>query len=461
MYDLVVIGGGPGGYVCAIKAAQNGLKVACVDAKKFLGGTCLNEGCIPSKALLESSHHYYNAKNHFSEHGISVDPKIDIKKVLERKNGIISALASGIDMLFKKNKIEKISGYASFVSKNEIDVKNADSITRIQAKNFVIATGSEVLTLGNVEIDGKIIISSTEALSLEKIPEKMTVIGGGVIGLELGCVWSRFGADVTIIEYGENIIPSFDKDISTSARKILEKQALKFITSAKVLDVQIKNNTAKTTYIEFEKENSIESDIVLFAIGRKPFTKNLGLEKIGAKLDPKGFIQVDKNFKITDNIYAIGDVIPGPMLAHKAEDEGVLVADIIAGSKWNHINYDLIPSVVYTNPEISSIGLNEIQLNAKNIQYNIGKFNFIANSRARTTSETDGFVKILACKKTDRILGCSIIGKDAGNLIHELAVLMEFSGSAEDLAMICHAHPTLNEAIKEAALAVSKKSIHS
>jgi len=462
MYDLVIIGGGPGGYVCAIRAAQNGLKVACVEKRKNLGGTCLNEGCIPSKALLESSHHYYDAKNHFAEHGISVSPKMDVSVMMKRKNDITTSLAGGIDMLFKKNKIDKITGFAQFISTNEITVKNEAKSEKIIAKNFVIATGSVVSQIPNINIDEEVILSSTGVLSLKDKPENLIVIGGGVIGLELGCVWSRLGSKTTILEYSNRIISSMDEDVSDYAKKILSRQDLNILTSHKVLSIVRNGTIAKVEFedIQSGKKDSMCADAVLIAIGRKPFTENLGLENIGVRVSERGCIDTDSKYRITENIYAIGDVIKGPMLAHKAEDEGIAVADIISG-KYGHVNYNAIPSVVYSNPEIASVGFTEKDLQSQNIEYNVGKFNFTANSRAKAISATEGFVKILACKKTDRILGCSIIGKDAGTLIHEVSVLIEFSASAEDLAMMCHAHPTLNEAIKEAALNIQKRAIHS
>ncbi len=462
MYDIIIIGGGPGGYVCAIRAAQNGLKVACVESRKFLGGTCLNEGCIPSKALLQSSHHFYNAKHHFSEHGIAVKPEIDISKMLARKDKIISDLAGGIGMLFSKNKIDRICGFAKFISKNEIEVENDGNIQKYQAKNFVIATGSTISNIPGIDIDEKVIISSKGALCIEKTPKTMVVIGGGVIGLELGCVWSRLGSQVTVIEYAPKIIPGMDDDISKSAQKILEKQGLEILTSHKVLEVKKAKNSATVLFesIESGEKKSLDADVVLVCVGRKPFTDKLGLENIGITPDKRGVLQVGKHYKLCDGIYAIGDVIPGPMLAHKAEEEGVAVADIIA-KKYSHVNYNTIASIVYTHPEIAQVGATEAMLKEQNIEYKIGKFSFLANSRAKAISETEGYVKIIACAKTDKILGCSIIGAEAGTMIHEVSVLIEFSASAEDLAMICHAHPTLNEAIKEAALAVSKKAIHS
>jgi len=463
MYDVVVIGGGPGGYVCAIRAAQNGLKVACVDARSSLGGTCLNEGCIPSKALLESSGLFAKAKKSFSDHGINCSPTLDFTKMMERKNTIIRNLSSGIDMLLKKNKIDKITGFASFVDKNNIIVKSESGETKVNAKNFVIATGSVVSKFPNVEFDEEVIISSKGALEMKKVPEKMIVIGGGVIGMELGSVYSNLGSNVTVIEYADKIIPTFDEDICIAAEKIFVKNGIEIIKSSKVANI---TKLAKGVKIDFEnistgEKKSIESNVVLISTGRKPYHDGLKIEAAAnTKQDSRGFLLVNDKYQISDNIYAIGDVIPGPMLAHKSEEEGVAVADIIAG-KHAHINYNAIPSVVYTSPEIASVGFSESELKIKGIGYKIGKFSFAANSRARAVSSEDGFVKIIACEKTDRILGCQIIGKDAGSLIHEVSVLIEFSASSEDLAMCCHAHPTLNEAVKEAALAVSKKAIHS
>ena len=463
MYDVVVIGGGPGGYVCAIRAAQNGLKVACVDARSSLGGTCLNEGCIPSKALLESSGLFAKAKKSFADHGINCSPTLDFEKMMERKNTIIKNLSSGIDMLLKKNKIDKITGFASFVDKNNIIVKSESGETKVNAKNFVIATGSVVSKFPNVEFDEEVIISSKGALEMKKVPEKMIVIGGGVIGMELGSVYSNLGSNVTVIEYADKIIPTFDEDICIAAEKIFVKNGIEIIKSSKVANI---TKLAKGVKIDFEnisngEKKSIESNVVLISTGRKPCHDGLKIEAAAnTKQDSRGFLLVNDKYQISDNIYAIGDVIPGPMLAHKSEEEGVAVADIIAG-KHAHINYNAIPSVVYTSPEIASVGFGENELKIKGIGYKIGKFSFAANSRARAVSSEDGFVKIIACEKTDRILGCQIIGKDAGSLIHEVSVLIELSASSEDLAMCCHAHPTLNEAVKEAALAVSKKAIHS
>ncbi len=456
MYDLAIIGGGPGGYVCAIRAAQNGLNVVCIEKKKTLGGTCLNEGCIPSKALLESSHHYHLAKHDFAIHGIECSPKIDLSKMLARKDSVVSNLTKGIDMLFKKNKITRIEATAKIISQNKIQVGS----DQIEAKNIVIATGSVNTTIPTVSIDEKYIVSSTGALSLAKVPEKMVVIGGGYIGLELGSVWSRLGSEVTVVEFADRIVPAMDKEVSSNFHKILEKQGIKIMTSTKVLGAKIVKGKVENEIESNGVKSVITSDITLLSIGRKPYTEGLFDENF-IKKDARGMIEINDNFQTNiSNIYAIGDVVRGAMLAHKAEEEGVAVADLIAG-KSAHINYDTIPGIVYTHPEVATIGFTEENLKEKGVEYNVGKFNFAANSRAIATNDTQGFVKILACKKTDRVLGCHIIGREAGNMIHEVAVLMEFKGSAEDLSMICHGHPTLNEAVKEAALAVHKRTINS
>lgn len=456
MYDLAIIGGGPGGYVCAIRAAQNGLNVVCIEKKKTLGGTCLNEGCIPSKALLESSHHYHLAKHDFSIHGIECSPKIDLSKMLARKDSVVSNLTKGIDMLFKKNKITRIESTAKIISQNKIQVGS----DQIEAKNIVIATGSVNATIPTVSIDEKYIVSSTGALSLSKVPEKMVVIGGGYIGLELGSVWSRLGSEVTVVEFADRIVPAMDKEISSHFHKILEKQGIKIMTSTKVLGAKVVKGRVENEVESNGMKSVIISDITLLSIGRKPYTEGLFDENL-IKKDARGMIEINDNFQTNiPNIYAIGDVVRGAMLAHKAEEEGVAVADLIAG-KSAHINYDTIPGIVYTHPEVATIGFTEENLKEKGVEYNVGKFNFAANSRAIATNDAQGFVKILACKKTDRVLGCHIIGREAGNMIHEVAVLMEFKGSAEDLSMICHGHPTLNEAVKEAALAVHKRTINS
>jgi len=463
-FDIVVIGGGPGGYVASIRASQLGMKTACIDKQKNLGGTCLNVGCIPSKAMLEISHKFHDAHHQFAKLGIKIDkPEIDVKKLVQNKNNIIEGLTSGISGLFKKNKVHYFHGCAKFINKNTVEITKDDhSKEKITAKNFIIATGSQIINLPNVEIDEKVIVSSTGALDLEKVPQKMIVIGAGVIGLELGSVWNRFGAEVEVIEYLDKITPSMDLEISRNFQKILEKQGIKFRLSTKVISVK---KDKKGAIVEIEsnqggKKEIISADIVLVAVGRKPNTENLGLENIGIATNQKGFIENNNLRTNIDNIYVIGDVTTGPMLAHKAEDEGVAVAEMIA-NQFAHINYNLIPNVIYTYPEVASIGNSEEELKAKNIDYKIGKFSMMANSRARATFDEQGFVKVLACAKTDRILGAHIIAREAGNMIHEIAVAMEFGGSSEDIARTCHAHPTYNEAIKEACLAIDKRQIHS
>ncbi len=464
MFDVVVIGAGPGGYVCAIRAAQLGLNVACVESRSTLGGTCLNVGCIPSKTLLEFSEKYHSSK-HLIEEGIfSGSVSLDFSKLMERKATIISQLTGGIAGLFKKNKVTHINGLATFKDKNTITVKKPDGTTEeIQSKNFVIATGSEVTPLPNVEIDEKTIVSSTGALELKSVPKKMVVIGAGVIGLELGSVYSRLGSQVEVIEFLQKITPTMDEEISKNFKKILEKQGLKFTMETKVTGVE---KTSNGVLVQVESvvdgsKSKIEADVVLVAIGRRAFTKGLGLENVGIVPNVRGVIETNAKLQTSVlNIYAIGDVTQGAMLAHKAEDEGVAVAEIIAG-KHGHVNYDVIPSVVYTHPEVASVGKTEEELKTAGVEYKVGKFSMMANSRAKAVDDTEGFVKILSCKKTDRVLGCHIISRGAGDIIHEVVVAMEFSASAEDIARTCHAHPTLNEAIKEAAMAVDKMQIHS
>jgi len=463
-FDVIIIGGGPGGYVSSIRCAQLGLKVACVEKNTNLGGTCLNVGCIPSKALLEISHKYHDAQHQFEKLGINIGKtEIDIKKIIQNKNDIVNGLTNGIAGLFKKNKVTRYQGFAKFIDKNNIEVVDDNkNITKLTARNFVIATGSVVASIPNVEIDEKVIVSSTGALDLATIPQKMIVIGAGVIGLELGSVWGRMGAEIEVIEYLDKITPSMDEEISKNFQRILEKQGFKFRLSTKVLSVK-KDKKGAIVEIESNNDNSKESlkaDVVLVAVGRKPNTENLGLENIGVKLNARGFIENHHLRTNIDNIYAIGDVTTGPMLAHKAEDEGVAVAEIIAGQA-GHVNYDIIPNVIYTYPEVASVGKTEAELKAQNIDYKIGKFTMMANSRARATFEEQGFVKILSCAKSDKILGAHIIAREAGNTIHEIVVAMEFGGSAEDIARTCHAHPTYNEAVKEACLAVDKRQIHS
>ena len=462
-YDLIVIGTGPGGYVAAIRAAQLGMKVACVEKETSLGGTCLNIGCIPSKALLSSSEKFIEFKNHSNEHGILADKiNFDISKMMQRKNKIVKKLTTGIEFLFKKNKITHISGHASFVDNSTINVKNEKDERRYSASNFIIATGSSSINIPAISIDEKNIVSSTGALSLEKTPSTMLVIGGGYIGLEMGSVWSRLGAKVTVVEALDRIVPTMDGEIAAEFMKSLQKQGMEFKLSHKVISAKSSSKNIEVTMeaIKDKKQIKDKFDIVLMAIGRKPNTENLNLEKIGIKLNDQKAIVIDKKFKSSvDNIYAIGDVVPGPMLAHKAEEEGIACVEIIKGQK-THVNYENIPAIVYTNPEVASVGKTEEQIKKLNIEYKVGKFPFMANGRALTTSASEGFVKILVDKKTDSILGAHIIGHDAGQLIAEIVTTMEFGGSAEDIARICHAHPTTSEAVKEAALSVDGRAIH-
>lgn len=463
-FDTIVIGGGPGGYVCAIRLAQLGFKVACVEKEKTLGGTCLNVGCIPSKALLEASHKFHDARHSFQQIGInSANPVIEIAQLMVHKNKIISGLTSGIAGLFKKNKVQSINGFASFIDNHTIEVTNNNEKTTYTAQNFVIATGSEVVSLPNVVIDEKIIVSSTGALSLNAVPKKMIVIGAGVIGLELGSAWLRLGAEVEVIEYLNTTTPTLDAEISKNFQRILEKQGMKFRLATKVQKVETTSDNQAIVAVQAVDSNEtqqISADVVLVCVGRKPYTTGLGLEKIGVKLNNKGFIENQHLQTNINNIFVIGDATTGAMLAHKAEDEGVAVAEIIAGQK-PHINYNCIPNVIYTYPEVACVGKTEEELKSQNIAYKVGKFSMMANSRARATSDEQGFVKILSCATTDKILGAHIIAREAGNTIHEIVVAMEFGGSAEDIARTCHAHPTYNEAVKEAALAVENRAIHS
>ena len=462
-YDVIVIGGGPGGYVCAIRAAQLGHKTACIESRGSLGGTCLNIGCIPSKSLLHSAEMYHKANKEFDKIGITTGGlSLDISKMMKHKTKTVQGLTKGIEFLFKKNKVTYIKGHGSFNKKNEINVTTQDgSKSQIKGKHIIIATGSSVSTLPNIEIDEKIVVSSTGALDLEKVPKKMIVIGGGVIGLELGTVWMKLGAEVEVIEYMDHILPGMDKEVSDSFYKILKKQGIKFNLSSKVSGVKNNGNSASVEFEKNGKKEKVDADVVLVCIGRKANTDGLSLENANIEKDEKGRVKIDKHFKTNkENIYAIGDVVVGPMLAHKAEEEGIAVAEMISG-KFGHVNYDVIPNVVYTHPEVASVGKTEEELKKASIEYNSGKFPFMANSRAKVNDETDGFVKILADKKTDKVLGVHIVGPDAGNLISELALAMEFGASSEDIARTCHAHPTLTEAVKEAALAVDKRQIHS
>jgi len=463
-FDLVVIGGGPGGYVCAIRAAQLGLKTACVESRGALGGTCLNVGCIPSKSLLNLSENYHKAKKDFNNQGIEIsDIKLNINKMMLNKNKSIQVLTKGVEFLFKKNKVSYFKGKGVLFSKNDIVVyEESNKRTNIKAKNIVIATGSEVSSLPGIEINEKNIVSSTGALSFVKVPNKLAVIGGGYIGLEMGSVWSRLGAEVTVIEYLDHITPGMDREVSNEFQKILTKQGIKFKMGSKVNSVNSKGSLVTINYTDIKnsKESMIEVNKVLISVGRKPYTEGLNLSKVGVKKDNKGRIEVNNKLQTTvKNIYAIGDVIKGPMLAHKAEEEGIAVAEILAGQA-GHVNYDVIPGVIYTCPEVATVGKTEEQLKNEKQSYKVGKFPFLANSRAKVNNETDGFVKILADSKTDKVLGVHIIGPHCGDMIAEMALAMEFGASAEDIARTCHAHPTHTEAIKEAALAVDKRPIH-
>ncbi len=462
-FDVVVIGGGPGGYVAAIRAAQLGLKTACVEKRDTLGGTCLNVGCIPSKALLEASHKFHDAAHNLGDLGISVgSPKVDVKKLIDKKNEIVSGLTQGISGLLKKNKVANITGTGSFVDKNTLEVTDkSGKKSKIGAKNFIIATGSEVTDLPGVKIDEKVIVSSTGALDLKEVPKKIAVIGAGVIGLEMASVWGRFGAQVEVIEFLDKITPTMDNEVSKQFKRILEKQGFKFRLSTKVTSVNKKGNGAQLEIesVKDGKKEKLDADIVLVAIGRRPNTANLGLENVGIKTNDRGFIENNHLKTNIDNIYVIGDVTTGPMLAHKAEDEGSVAAELIAGQK-PHINYDCIPSVIYTHPEVASVGKTEEELKAAGVKYKSGKFPMMANSRARATGDEQGFVKLLSCATTDRVLGAHIVAREAGNMIHEVVVAIEFGGSSEDIARTCHAHPSYNEAVKEAALDVDKRPIH-
>ena len=429
-FDVTVIGGGPAGYVCAIRASQLGLKTACIESRGTLGGTCLNIGCIPSKSLLNLSEAFHQAKD-FSKIGIETgDIKLNLSKMMKNKDKAVTILTKGVEFLFKKNKVTYFKGYGSILDKNKILIKSNDDEKNIETKNIVISTGSEAVSLPGIEFDEEKILSSTGALNIPKVPKKMLIIGAGYIGLEMGSVWSRLGSEVHVIEYLDHITPGLDKEISQEFMKILKKQ-------------------------------KFEGDVVLISVGRKPFTKSLNIEKIGIQCDSKGRVKVNEKFKTNiNNIYAVGDVKDGPMLAHKAEEEGIAVAEIIAGQA-GHVNYDLIPGVIYTTPEVAYVGKSEEDLKKINLSYKVGKFPFMANSRAKAVDKPEGFVKILADNKTDKVLGVHIIGPHAGEMIAEMSVAMEFGASSEDIARTCHAHPTFSEAIKEAALSVDKRQIHS
>jgi dihydrolipoamide dehydrogenase len=462
-YDLIVIGSGPGGYVCAIRAAQLGLKTAVVEKEKTFGGTCLNIGCIPSKALLHASEAFDDAGHHFAKMGIKVAPELDLPTMLKFKDEAVDGNTKGVAFLFKKNKIDSFHGVGRIAAPGKVEVKSADGKTEtVEAKNIVIATGSDVIRLKGIDIDEKRIISSTGALTLSQVPKKMLVVGAGVIGLELGSVWRRLGAEVVVVEFLDRIVPGLDGEVARQFQRILEKQGVSFKLASKVTGID-KSGARLKAQVEPAAggaAETIEADVALIAIGRTPFTEGLGLKEAGVALDNRGRVVTDAHFKTNvPGIYAIGDVITGPMLAHKAEDEGIAVAEIIAGQA-GHVNYDVIPNVIYTYPEVASVGKSEEELKQAGVAYNVGKFPFTANGRAKANQQTEGFVKILADAKTDRVLGVHIVGFDAGNMIAEAAVAMEFSASAEDIARTCHAHPTLPEAVKEAALAVGKRAIH-
>ncbi|MDE1172443.1 MAG: dihydrolipoyl dehydrogenase [Parvibaculaceae bacterium] len=463
-FDLVIIGAGPGGYECAIRAAQLGMSVGVVEMRDRLGGTCLNVGCIPSKALLHASELFDEAGHAFAEMGIIVkDVKADLKQMLAFKDEAVDGNTRGVEFLFKKNKIEWIKGRAILTDSGGIDVALADGTGRsLTAKHIVIATGSDVARLPGVTIDEKRIVSSTGALTLEKVPGHLVIVGGGVIGLELGSVWHRLGAKVTVVEFLDQLLPGMDGDVSRNFQRILKKQGFEFKLGSKVTGVELAKNNLKISVEPAAggAAEQIEADVVLVAIGRVAYTEGLNLQSVGVAVDPRGRVIVDEHYKTNvEGIYAIGDVIAGPMLAHKAMDEGVALAEQLAGQA-GHVNYDVIPAVVYTYPEVASVGKTEEQLKAEGVDYRAGKFPFTANGRAKANKTTEGFIKILADRKTDRILGGHIIGVNAGEIIAEIAIAMEFGGAAEDLARTCFAHPTLSEAVKEAALAVDGRPIH-
>ncbi|HSO43237.1 MAG TPA: dihydrolipoyl dehydrogenase [Rhodospirillales bacterium] len=464
-YDIVVIGAGPGGYVAAIRAAQLGMRIACVEKRPSLGGTCLNVGCIPSKALLQSSHHFEAAAHELAHHGVKISGvEPDLDTMLSRKNQVVHDLTQGVAFLFKKNKVEHVLGSARITAADSVEVtpENGGETRVLKTENIVIATGSEVVALPGVEVDEKRIVSSTGALDLQSVPKTMIVVGGGYIGIELGSVWRRLGTKVTVVEFLDQVLAGMDGEVSKQMQRILQKQGLEFRLGAKVTDARLTNAGVA---LSIEPRNggeteTLEADVVLVSIGRRPNVDGLGLEAVGVELSERGFVKVDHDFQTNvAGIFAIGDVIGGKMLAHKAEEEGVAVAELIAGQA-GHVNYEAIPAVVYTWPEVASVGRTEEQLKSEGVEYRVGKFPFTANSRARCNAETDGFVKILADAKTDRILGAHILGPQAGDLIQEIVVAMEFGASAEDVARSSHGHPGLSEAVKEAALAVAGRAIH-
>lgn len=465
-YDLIVIGTGPGGYVCAIKAAQLGLKTAVVEKNSTLGGTCLNIGCIPSKALLHASEMFAEASHSLPQLGVDIgEPRLDLPKMMAHKDATVKSNVEGIAFLMKKNKIDVFTGTGQVVGEGKVSVTSAEGETlELDTANIVIATGSDVAGIPGVEVDfdEKTIVSSTGALEFESVPKHLVVVGGGVIGLELGSVWARLGAEVTVIEFLDKILGQMDGDVSKQFQRLLTKQGMTFKMGTKVTAVQRTDSGVLVTFrpVAGGDSETVSADAVLVATGRKPYTHGLGLEEAGVVMDDRGGVGIDDHFRTNiPGIYAIGDVVAGPMLAHKAEDEGVAVAEIIAGQA-GHVNYNVIPGVVYTQPEVASVGKTEEELKAEGVDYKVGKFPFSANGRARAMLQSDGFAKILADRKTDRVLGAHIVGYGAGEMIHEAAVLMEFGGSAEDLARTCHAHPTMSEAVKEAALGAFQKTIH-
>ena len=458
-FDLIVIGAGPGGYVCAIHAAQLGLKVACVEGRETLGGTCLNVGCIPSKALLNATHQLHEVHENFEKMGLMGGaPKVDWKKMQAYKQDVVNGNTKGIEFLFKKNKVTWLKGWGSIPEAGKVKV--GDEVHG--AKNIVIATGSEAASLPGVEVDEEVIVTSTGALALGKIPKSVVVIGAGVIGLEMGSVYARLGTQVTVVEYLDAITPGMDGEVAKSFQKILTKQGFKFILGAAVQKAEKGKGGAKVTYKlkKDDSEHTLEAEVVLVATGRKPYTEGLGLAELGVELEKRGQVKIDAHWATNvKGIYAIGDAVVGPMLAHKAEDEGMAVAEVIAG-KYGHVNYGVIPGVIYTTPEVASVGQTEEQLKAEGVAYKVGKFPFMGNARAKAVFQAEGFVKLLADKETDRVLGCHIIGPGAGDLIHEICVAMEFGASAQDVALTCHAHPTYSEAVREAALACGDGAIH-
>jgi dihydrolipoamide dehydrogenase len=463
-YDLIVIGGGPGGYVAAIRAAQLGLSVACVEKRESLGGTCLNIGCIPSKALLSSSEKFSEAEHDLADIGVNVSGvKLDLPAMMAHKDAVVSDNTKGIDFLFKKNKVERILGTGRIAAPGKVEVTPAKGDTQtLDTKAILIATGSESMPLPGVETDEERIVTSTGALSLSAVPKQLVVVGAGYIGLEMGTVWARLGAKVTVVEFLDRITPGMDGEVAKNFQRILKKQGFEFrlgtkVTGAEKLKTKVKLSLEPAAGGDTE---TLDCDIVLVAIGRRPYTVGLGLEDLGVETDNRGFITIDAHYQTNvEGVFAIGDCVPGPMLAHKAEDEGMACAEIIAG-ETGHVNYDAIPGIVYTWPEVASVGQTEEQLKEAGVEYKVGKFPFSANGRARAANNTDGFVKLLADANTDRILGAHIIGPDAGTMIHEIVVGMEFGAAAEDIARTCHGHPTLNEAVKEAALAVANRTIH-